>query len=294
MTDFTRRPLALVAALFLLTACQSADRGPVGSTSVAQEGDGASGARAAVDPVPVPGKPGTVPVPGRGGSTVPGKPAPAPVPGAPNSGPAPGAPAQPTPAPSATPDPGATPTPAPSPSPSVRLTVSNVQAASGAAYQIVSTTDCCANSMGPGWIDYPYVLQSNFGAGPDDPLYMVRTAIADTDVVADPAVTFEINTCARVQVFFPDDVRTVPPYPSWIVSQGWFCTVDPSGGGTVSTWYHQTAGAADQISGPWCTNYFGAGTVELGPREPTDPGSVMYAIFVKAPSSSVEAENCPP
>ena len=292
MQELTRRPLVLVAALTLFTACQSADRSPVGSTPSSATGEEGA-ARAAADPVPVPGAPGSIPVPGRGGAGVPGKPAPVPVPGSPQKGPAPGQPDPPTPAPSATPtpDPGATPLPPPPAQP--LLEVTNVQTGSGTDYPVVRGTNSGSSTMGPAWIDYPYVLQRNFGAGPDDPLYMIRTAIADTSDSSSPMVSFDINRCARVMVFFADDGHTAPPYPSWISPAGFTCSIAPGGGGTTSTWYHETLGSSDQISGPVCSRLFAAGGVELGPREPTSPESRMYAVFVQA-AGSFDAASCPP
>jgi hypothetical protein len=98
--------VALALGLVAFTACQSADRSPVGSTATEPGQDQAGTARAAVDPIPVPGKPVPVPVPGRGGSTTK-----IPVPGSPTKGPAPGSPA--TPPPTGPGTPGATPTPIP-------------------------------------------------------------------------------------------------------------------------------------------------------------------------------------
>jgi hypothetical protein len=102
MRKAARSPIGLGLVLVLLTACQSADRSPGGPTAVQPAGEQGI-ARAAADPVPVPGGPGPVPVPGApGGNT--------PVPGKPSKSPPPGT--QPTPGPSATPTPAPTPTPA--------------------------------------------------------------------------------------------------------------------------------------------------------------------------------------
>jgi hypothetical protein len=105
MRKAARSHIALGLVLVLLTACQSADRSPVGPTA-AQPAQEQGTVRAAAVPVPVPGGPGSIPVPGSpGGNT--------PVPGKPSKNPPPGS--QPTPSPSAapTPTPGPTPTPAP-------------------------------------------------------------------------------------------------------------------------------------------------------------------------------------
>jgi hypothetical protein len=77
--------VALALGLVAFTACQSADRSPVGSTATEPGQDQAGTARAAVDPIPVPGSP--------------------------TKGPAPGSPA--TPPPTGPGTPGATPTPIP-------------------------------------------------------------------------------------------------------------------------------------------------------------------------------------
>jgi len=71
-----------------------------------------------------------------------------------------------------------------------------------------------------------------------------------------------------------------PPYPSWLLAQGFACSVAPGGGGTVMTFYHETLGANDQVSGPRCFKSFPAGQVALGPRVPTGANSKMYTVFV--------------
>ena len=103
MRKAARSPIALGLALVLFTACQSADRSTVGPTAAQPASQEEGMVRAAANPVPVPGGPGSVPVPGApGGNT--------PVPGKPSKNPPPGT--QPTPAPTATPTPAPTPPPA--------------------------------------------------------------------------------------------------------------------------------------------------------------------------------------
>jgi len=144
--------------------------------------------------------------------------------------------------------------------------------------------------MGAAWLDWPYVLQRNFGSSATNPLYLIRTAISDTTATANPMITFNINRCARVEVVFgekfsgPAGGGLAPPYPSWLDSS-WFCSVSPGGGGTENTFYHETLGSADQVSGPWCSKSLPAGSVQLGPREPTGPDSRMYSVFVIASTS---------
>jgi hypothetical protein len=170
------------------------------------------------------------------------------------------------------------------------LQVTALNVATGAAYEVALSADCCSNSIGRAWIDnWPYVLQRNFGANPvTNPLYMIRTAIADTNAPDDPMMTFNVNICATVDVIFGEKNSNIgcgDPYPSWIQSGGWACSVQGCAG-TVATFDHETLGSADQVFGPRCRRNFPAGTVSLGPREPQpgDPDNQMYTVFVKAPS----------
>jgi hypothetical protein len=209
MKELTRRRLALVAALSVLTACQSADRGPVGSTSVSQDHGGDGSARTAVDPAPVPGQPGPVPVPGRGGSGVPGKPGPVPVPGAPNTGPAPGAPAKPTPEPSATPGPGdpstPTPTPTPTPPPTINVTISGPNAGDFQAFRVTADGDVLRH------VDETWF----YGARNGD--IVIQTTNAKRNDPTDPQAVLTITADQDVSAYLHHDA---PESASWVEAEG--------------------------------------------------------------------------
>jgi hypothetical protein len=129
MRKAARSQIALGLGLVLLTACQSADRSPAGPTVVQTEQEQGR-VRAAADPVPVPGAPGSVPVPGGPNSV--------PVPGRPSKNPPPGS--QPTPSPTATPTPTTTPTPLPAVTLTFNSTdVPQLATPSGTGMRIAST-----------------------------------------------------------------------------------------------------------------------------------------------------------
>jgi hypothetical protein len=99
---------------------------------------------------------------------------------------------------------------------------------------------------------------------------MIRTAIADTNAPDDPMMTFNVNICATVDVIFGEKNSNIgcgDPYPSWIQSGGWACSIQGCAG-IAETFYHETLGSADQVFGPACRKNFLAGAVSLGPREP--------------------------
>jgi hypothetical protein len=276
----------LAAGVVFYVACGESPTAPsLGSSSAASSGD--KGVVTILGPSSVPYGPSSGPHgPGSGPH------GPASGPHGPNSGPyGPSVPPPPSSSPSPSPSPSGSPSPSPSPSPTPPLlTVTGLSVATGAPYQVIRGTDCCSNTLGPDWIDYPYVLQRNFGAGPSDPLYLIQTAIADTAAPDDPMITFSINRCARVDVIFGEKslgVGCADPYPSWLQSGGWSCSVTGCGG-TVETFYHETLGSADQVFGPSCSRNFPAGQVNLGPREPvaTNADARMYTVFVQVPSGS--------
>jgi hypothetical protein len=171
--------------------------------------------------------------------------------------------------------------------------VTNLQVSTGTPYEIVKNdTDCCANSMGPAWLDWPFVLQRNFGAGPTDPLFLIRTSIADTPAPQNPLMKFNVNRCAQVMVTWGEDgggPGCDRAYPTWITDEGWDCSVENCGG-TVNTYQNEDPqGSPSQVRGPWCVRTFEDGPVELGPADiPLDapPGGLMYSVFI-------QAEDCP-
>ena len=174
--------------------------------------------------------------------------------------------------------------------------MTNVVAASGAMYMTSSTETCCANNLGRAWLDWPFVLQRNFGTGADDPLFVIKTSINDSTSTGNPFVTFNVNRCAVVRVFFGEEPGPgkAPPYPSWLnADNGWACSVTTGGGGTVATFAEEAPGTR-QINGPFCTSLLGPGGVVLGPREgQAGSEAKMYTIFIQAAKTQIELDNCP-
>jgi len=158
--------------------------------------------------------------------------------------------------------------------------VRNLSVNTGSSYQLKRSVDSIGpRGMGAAWVDWPYVLQRTIPAGPGNPLYLIKTAIADTGATNDPILTFDINRCATVDVIFgeKEGEGNPPPYPAFTAD--FRCSLRP-GGQPIATFFHETNGESDQVRGPTCRGVFPAGTVSLGPRQPSGAESKMYTVFI--------------
>jgi hypothetical protein len=282
-------PLAGVAAI--IVACQQS---PSPTATTPDQGTSGDRARAMATPTPSPSPssspviivaPGPIGAPGPAPS---GIPMPVPVP---NGGPTP--PPTPTPTPSPTPTGSPLPTPTPTPTaPATPFTVTNLTVATGRPYELAGfdNGNCCNASNGPVWIDLNYALNETRGTL-NDRVYLIRTANADVSATNNPMVTFRVNKCARIFVYFPE-AQNAPCYPAWITAGGWSCSlsVQPDGscgGGGVST-FTNILPPFNQLHGPSCTKVFSANsTVQLGPRLPSGLPQYMYTVVAEPdPSSS--------
>jgi len=263
MKNALRWTLSLSFLALIAVACQQAADSPTAPSKPSNRADDGSGSVAAQAGPSGPTNAG----PGSSGAG----------PGSGSAGPGTGGTNGGTPTPIPTPTPGGTPTPTVTPTPP-DLQVTSLSVSTGSPYEIVvNNTDCCSNSMGRAWLDYPYVLQSNFGASPpNEPLIMIRTAIADTNAPDDPLLSFSVNRCARVSVIFEPYVFNNADIPQWIVDNGFTC------GSTVETFYHETFGSSDQTTGRTCSKLV-TGNVQLGPRNPVGSNDHMYTVFVNVP-----------
>ena len=267
MQQLTRRPLVLVAALSLITACQSADRSPVGSTEARQQHGlaGSTAAAAAVPipaPVPVPGGAGPAPVPGGGGGGYP-KPAPVPVPGAPNSGPAPGTPDKPEPEPSATPSPDATPAPGPTPTPppTINVTISGPNAAD---FEVVPVSLTTADAVLPRHRDETWRETVRHGD------VLIRTTNAKRNDLTETQAVLDISASEDVVALLR---HTAPEQITWDEAEGFAFT------GSATSW--ETPTEAE----PSSSDVFSirekvigrSGQARLGPNFETPPTAACEA-----------------
>jgi hypothetical protein len=193
-----------------------------------------------------------------------------------------------------------TPTPTPTPSPTLPpgadvLEVTGLSTRGSDPYQLVRTEGCCsAAGNGAFWLDHPFGLQSNRGGGPTSPVFFIRTVAADRNLTANPLISFRVNKCADVFVIFGDKYISNPgcsePYPTWILSEGWECSLSDCAGG-VQVFYNVTTGSDDQVAGAQCRRTFGPGQVHLGPREAgSDPDAKTYTVVIQ---DAFDASGCP-